>query len=494
MRKEMPSIRSQINRRAFLRGAGGIAVALPFLEGLPERSAFGGMSSNPVFGFFIVTANGVAQKDGSEPERFWPTATGAITTASLMAATDRATGELAAHASHLLFVRGVNYPSNATGCGHANGLVQSLTALAPTGMSNKAVSTGESVDTTIAKLLNPAGVDPLTLYSGMKEGYINEKLSFSSAGQVRAAEGNPYNVYKKLMGVATPGGGTGTGGASGAGGSSGNTVMDQLIKRRKSANDLVRAELNALKARTDLSANDRMRLDQHFTAIRDLENTMTGMSTTVTGTQQCSTKGLDTAALDALNSGSAFRTNGKIEDVAKLHMDLVGIAFSCNLTRVATLQSGDGTDHTNYTIDGVKAEKFHYISHRVTDDGGGGGSPIAGAQELHAKIDRIRLQTFKYLLDKWSTYATPAGPLLDNAFAMWTSHVGAGPSHSFRNLPIIIAGSGGGYLKQGQYVDAGGVTNGKLFNTLITACGGRSSGAAYTGFGGQSGGITQMIA
>ena len=40
----------------------------------------------------------------------------------------------------------------------------------------------------------------------MKEGYINEKLSFSAAGQVRAAEGNPYNVYKKLMGVATPGG------------------------------------------------------------------------------------------------------------------------------------------------------------------------------------------------------------------------------------------------------------------------------------------------
>jgi len=332
--------------------------------------------------------------------------------------------------------------------------------------------------------VNPAGVDPMTLYSGMKEGYINEKVSFSAPGQVRAAEGNPYNVYKKLMGVATSGG-------SGAGGSSGgNSMLDQLVKRRRSANDLIRAELNSLRNRTDLSSADKMRLDQHFAAIRDLENTMTGMVTT----SQCSTKDLDTAALDALNSGSAFRANGKIEDVTKLHMELVGIAFSCNLTRVATIQSGDGTDHTNYVIDGVKAEKFHYISHRVTDDGGGGGSAIAGAVDLHAKIDRIRMQTFKYLLDKWATFATPNGPLLDNAFAMWTSHVAAGPSHSFRNLPIIIAGSGGGYLKQGQYVDAANVTNGKLFNTLITAVGGRSNGGAYTGFAGQSGGISQMVA
>jgi len=473
--------RSRINRRAFLRGAGGVAIGLPFLEGLPERSAFGAMSGNPVFALFVCTANGVVQKDGGDPERFWPTATGSVTSANLSAATDRSTSVLSDYASRLLFVRNVNYPANLTGCGHAQGLVQCLTGMAPTGSANKATSTGESVDTTIAKLVNPAGVEPLTLYSGMKEGYINEKLSFSSAGQVRAAEGNPYNVYKKLMGVASTGG-------TGAGGAGGNAMLDLLAKRRKSANDLVKAELDVLRSRSDLSAADKMRLDQHFTAIRDVENTMMGMAA------QCSTKGLDTDALNALNSGSAFRQNGSIEDVTKLHMELVGIAFSCNLTRVATLQSGDGTDHTNYTIDGVKAEKFHYISHRVTDDGGGGGQPIANAMELHAKIDRIRLQTFKYLLDKWSTYTTPNGPLLDNAFAMWTSHVAAGPSHSFRNLPIIIAGSGGGYLKQGQYVDAGGVTNGKLFNTLITAAGGRTGGGAYTGFAGQSSGVSAMVA
>jgi hypothetical protein len=469
---DAPIVRSRINRRAFLRGAGGVAIALPFLEGLPARSAFAALSPNPVFGFFICTANGVVQRDGSDPERFWPMATGAIDTAKLAAATDRCTSILAEHASRLLFVRGVNYPFGSTGCGHASGIVQTLTASQPTGSNNNAVSSGESVDTTIARLVNPAGVTPLTLYSGLKEGFINEKLSFSAAGQVRAAEGNPYNVYKKLMGVVTPGG---------------NTMLDQLVKRRKSANDLVRAELNALRTRSDISSADRLRLDQHFTSIRDLENTMTGMA------MQCSTAGLDINAITALNTGSAFRQNGKIEEVARLQMDLVGLAFSCNQTRVATLQIGDGTDHTNYVIDGVKTDKFHYISHRAATDGVGG-TPIANAVELHAKIDRIRMETFKYLLDRWKTYTTPNGPLLDNAFAMWTSHVAAGPSHSFRNLPIIIAGSGGGYLKQGQYVDAANASNAKLLTTLVTAAGGRTNGGPYTSFANAGSVLSQMVA
>ena len=95
---------------------------------------------------------------------------------------------------------------------------------------------------------------------------------------------------------------------------------------------------------------------------------------------------------------------------------------------------------------------------------------------------------FKAALDTWASYSTPNGPLFDNAFMLWTSHVAAGPSHSFRNLPIIIAGSPGGYLKQGAYVNGAG-NNNKLFNTLANAVGCTSNGAPYDGFGGS--GIAQ---
>jgi hypothetical protein len=81
------------------------------------------------------------------------------------------------------------------------------------------------------------------------------------------------------------------------------------------------------------------------------------------------------------------------------------------------------------------------------------------------------METFKYLLDRWSGYSTANGPMLDNAFAFWTCHTADGPIHSFNNLPMIIAGNAGGYLKNGVYVDAGNVTNNKMLNTLLTAGG-----------------------
>jgi len=168
--------------------------------------------------------------------------------------------------------------------------------------------------------------------------------------------------------------------------------------------------------------------------------------------------------------------------VAKLHIDLVAFAFACNASRVATLQVGDGTDGTRYTVNGTQSERFHWISHRQTSDGNDG-QPIANAVEVHVEIDRIRMRTFKHLLDRFSSYTVPSGTLLDAAFALWTSHVAIGPSHSFNNLPIIIAGGAGGFLRQGQYVDAGGVGNNRLLNTLITANGVRRNGGPVDDFG-----------
>ncbi len=458
----------RLSRRALLRGAGTLGIALPFLEGMPARSAWAA-DENPVFGLFICTANGVVQKWSNEPEKFWPSAAGPLTTASLQAdAADRASGLLAEHASKLLMVRGVRYGTGLSGCGHAQGLVQCLTGAPSTGSAENATSTGPSADTVIAQGL---GVEPLTLYSGMKQRYIDEKLSFSAAGKVRAAEGNPYNVYQRLAGLVQPG----TGEPSG--------MADRLALRRKSVNDLVLEELSWLKQRPQLSKADIERLELHFTAIRDLENTMTGMG------MGCSAGGLDLAAIEAMSSGTAFSQNGKIEDVAKLQIELIGLAFACNSTRVATLQVGDGTDQTRYTIDGQTIERFHWVSHRIQSDSDKG-SALPDALKWHIAIDRLRMNTFKHLLDTWLQYTSARGTLLDSAFALWTNHVAVGPSHGFDNLPVIIAGNAGSFLKQGQYIDAGDVTNNKLLNTLISA-----AGVPTTNFGqGNPGLIDGMLA
>lgn len=458
--KIVKPVRPIINRRAFLRGAGGVAIGLPFLEGLPERSAWA-QDAQPRFVFFMVAACGVVGN------KFFPGATGPLSASSL--GSDKAVGALADHAANLLIVRGVNFNlAGPTNCGHAQGLAQALTGKTPNGGGSGVTSSGPSVDWELAPKMNGNNDEPLNLYAGnRKNGYIAERISFKAggSGQVRSAVDNPYTLYSKLTNLAPGGGGT-TNPPPPTGG-----MADQLILRRKSVNDLVREELNSLRNRPELSAADKQNLDLHFQSIRQIETTMEGMADDPVVTESCSKDGIDTARLEALKSGFAFTTNGMIEEVAKLHMQVVAVAFACNFNRVAAMQWGDGTDQTRYSVPSNMSLNwpFHHLSHRVQSDATSGNNPTAEA--AHAEIDKLRMQTLKAGLDAFA-----ARGLADKAVVMWTNHVADGPSHSMRNVPHIIWGSPGGYLKKGQYVDAGNATNNRVLATIVNALGVSTAG------------------
>src|SRR5690606_16081414 len=162
---------------------------------------------------------------------------------------------------------------------------------------------------------------------------------------------------------------------------------DRVALRRESINDLVRDDLQNLLARTDLSKEDRDRLDLHLTNIRDLENeilTVIGPTPVASSFQ----------AVDGEHTQSA-----RMEEVVRLQLDLIAFAFASDRVRTATLQVGGCNDHTRYIIGGVEAPPFHYISHRVMSDGGSG-EAIPNGEELHHQIDRIHARFFRHLLDR----------------------------------------------------------------------------------------------
>jgi hypothetical protein len=429
-----------MNRRHFLRGVAGVAVALPFLETFAPRRARA--AGPPPFAVFVRQANGVAQQTDDEPERFWPSALGPLTQASLAAETDRAVSVLADHADRLILVRGVGFAFPGNGCGHSGGGNQCLTAaqVSDTPSGAGSLSMGESIDNRIARELQPAGVEPLTLYAGKMAGYLDEVLSYRGAKLLRAAERNPFVAYTKLFGAS----------AMDA------EALARLKAARTSVNDLVRGEMKALMARTDLSKGDRDRLDLHFQSIRDLE---VGMA--------CNLTPMEVAAMDAIQGGVALSDN--VQTITRMQMDLLALAFSCGVVRAATLQIGDGNDSTEYTINGQKQYSYHWISHRIQGDGDTG-APIDNAPELHHEIDKIHGNLFKYLLDKLASYPLPTGTLLDSGVAVWTNDL-ANKYHSYDDIPYVLAGSCNGLLKTGQYLDAGGVNNNKMWNTVGAAVG-----------------------
>lgn len=273
----------QMNRRMVLRGAGGLMLGLPLLEGFMPRKAAAQTATRSPFVLIVVGDNGVVQAGvslsvASEPERFWPTATGTLTKASMTAdKATRSTGELADYADKLLIVKGINLPFSSNGCSHSAADAQILTAAKITTGSTNCKAMGISVDTAIAKAKNPVGRDPLVMHAGMFSpggtGFdIPGYVSYITPQQPRVYIDSPYKAYQAIIGV--------VGNGSTATSAEAQAQM-QRAARSKSINDILRPQIQALLARTDLSTSDHARLDQHLTAIRDIE---VKISTTTTFT------------------------------------------------------------------------------------------------------------------------------------------------------------------------------------------------------------------
>ena len=468
-----------VNRRMVLRGAGGLMLGLPLLETFMPRKAAAQTAMRSPFVLIVVSDNGVVQAGttlggSAEPERFWPTAAGALTRDKLLAdKPTRSIGELADYADKLLVVRGINLPYNSTGCSHSAADAQILTAAKITAGSTNCKAMGISVDTAIAKAKNPPGRDPLVMHAGMFSpggtGFdIPGYVSYVTPQQARVYIDSPYKAYQAIIG-AVGNGSTAT--------SAEALAQMQRAGRSRSINDILRPQIRSLLNRQDLSVSDRARLDQHLTAIRDIEVMVVPTTTfTIPDADIATMKTIDPKPYDQNTRDTSV----------KMFMKLMAFSAVTDYSRVAVLKIGDRIDDHVYTING-QSLKFHDASHRQG----------ANSVDFHHAVDRMVMGLYKYLLDAVSAYNnTPTGPLFDQGVTIWTNQCATG-AHSFSNIPWIQAGTANGFYKQGQYIlvgsgqQPGGSQDGKggdasvsgvnkMLNTLLTAAGVTKTGGAPT--------------
>jgi hypothetical protein len=339
------------------------------------------------------------------------------------------------------------------------------------GSSTNCLAMGLSVDTAIANAKNPAGRGPLALHAGMFSpggtGFdIPGYVSYIAPNQPRAYIDSPLKAYEAIIGVV----GTGSGGNE-------EETQAQTLRaaRSKGINDLLRPQIQALLARPDLSASDRTRLDQHFTAIRDIEAAIPTTTLTIPEEDITSMEQIDTRPYD----------QASYEQRIRLNMQLMAFSAAADYTRAAVLKIGDRIDDHVFNMNG-QSFKFHDASHRTMNN----------AIDLHHACDRLFANHYKYLLDLLTAYTTPTGPLLDQGVAIWTNQCATG-AHSFSNVPWILAGTANGFFKQGQFFQVGtgqmpgGSQDGKagdpsvsgvnkMLNTLLTAAGVTKAGGAPT--------------
>ena len=179
--------------------------------------------------------------------------------------------------------------------------------------------------------------------------------------------------------------------------------------------------------------------------------------------------------------------------------------LTCGYTRVATMHFDRGSGGPTFRWDGMSHEYNHHkLSHgKVKDDCFGtstenGCDNVAGYEDMLFAIDYWHASKYARLLSRLDSYVEAGGrTLLDNSVVMYTNELSDGRAHSFMDLPYVLAGSAGGYFKQGQYVLLGSAQNtggddntaphNRLLNTIVNAMGIQSDwfGVAEGG-GGQS--------
>lgn len=460
------------SRRKFLLGLGGVAVGLPFFEGLAEKDAKAAQGLPP-FALFYRRGNGVQQavydrnswlpdsgwykhSANQEKERWWPMEDDGVTAipfGALRLGNVSAMSALSAFTSRMTVIKGLRHPYG-TENGHPEGAVQGLTGAGVKYLDTKdtpdiagCYPLGESLDNRIASELSN-GAQKTSLYMGYAtqgDHFISWQKAGTSSLVARTCIEDPRAIFASLF--------------SGVTGD--QATQNALLAQSKSVNDLVRDDINRLKNDPRMSKNDLNLLDLHLSGIRDLE----------IATGACDVTKVTQLGTDV----NTWTSSAMITETINLFARLAALAIQCGVRQSVLVNIGLHQDVTQYyevaPIPTVGQYPFHAISHRLTADASGAPSLAAGS-DYHNSIDIYHLKQFLTMLTELDKY--PGGvdgqTLLDRGVSVHFSDLGSG-QHINSLLPYLYVGSAGGTLKTGQYVNKDKEFLVKFLNTIGAAVG-----------------------
>jgi len=401
---------SSIARRAFLRGTGA-TLALPWLPSFAW--AQGGKAAEnakaPVRYGCMLFANGV------NPHEWWAKGEGeAMELSSTLQ-------PLAPFKRDITVLRELHVFNNTSGphwplfSNYLSG-AQFKETLIPEG--------GESIDQVIARHTGrETAVPSLVLAvepaeSGLRSGVPGvyySMVSWSSKNTPIAPEVYPRAVFDRLFDTSR-------------------------LLRDKSVLDAVLAQ--SKDTRSGLGAQDQQKLDEFMTSVRDLEQRIER------ATKEERLEGWRPTLAKPNIDRPAAELPQDVREHMRMMLDLILLAWRMDKTRVATLIFNRDVSHMKFGfLDGVLNEQLHTISHHKEDP-----KKLASYQ----RINQFHVEQLAYLMAQMKQVDEGNGTtLLDNVMLQFGSNMFNGDSHDGRNLPMILAGHGGGSIAGGRVLDLG---------------------------------------
>ena len=434
-------MKKPLSRRTFLRGVlGGTAIAL----GLPPLEAFFNSSGT-------AYANGATPRrfgmffwgNGILPERWIPTDTGPDWTLSEQLL------PLAAVRDHVTLLSGMEVKTG-NPLAHVSGPAGLLTGTAPIVRGDEYTFAGPTLDQVMA-----AEIGGDTQFRSLEVGVEprGKGMSFNGPDSVNPPISDPAALFERLFGAnfREPGS---------------EPIMDPTLSVRRSILDSVIADADTLKKR--LGANDKQRLDQHFTAVRDLELRIARLQEDPPNLAACMQPEMP-AALDESDG------RVRVSERAKVMADLVTMAFACDLTRVLTFWHSDPLNDLLYP----DATAGH---HQLTHDEPG------DQPQVNAIVIAI-MESFATMIDAMRAIPEGDGTLLDNTILLGTTDVSYGRTHQIHEYPLLLAGTGQGRIKNGFHYRSETKENTSLVSLSLL----RAMGVQASEFGVDEGRVTQGL-
>ena len=427
--------RKHLNRRIFLQGLGGACVAAPFLPSVHERwaKAQGVAPDKPVRSIIYFTHNGCVT------DYWFPNAeSGAVDEAALAGTTLE---PLTPFAKKLLFPRGLkaynSYGEIQTVDPHDQAMGSKLTC-ATIDPEGSRYATSHSIDHEIANQMNSPNVKPLVLsVSGGSGTNIKDLMSFSGPGEAYPAIANPQTVFSNLTNLLT-------------GGSSEPTADDYRVLRGKGIADVIRGDLESLQ-RLSMSQKDQQRVSDWLDLLTDIG----GPIQVAAGCSQANAEllGVTAESVKAVGNGG-FGQSSQVSASTDMMFKLMALTMMCDANRSFVFTY---PGYVTFNWDGIVHEKDHHgLSHRVgsalTTGSCYADSNGVGVMDLIHQIDKWLAGKYVKLIETLDGIDEGDVKMLDNCMVTWTQELSDGAAHNTNNQPMVIAGSGGGYLKQGMIV------------------------------------------
>jgi len=431
-----------MNRRNFLRGLGA-CIALPALGSLIPARAAGTVGAPRL----ATTATGAPLRtgfvyfpNGAIPSRWWPE--GGMTDFKFNATME----PLNAVRKHVQVLSGLDHlNANAGGDGggdHARGNSVFLTGVR-LNKSATDVRAGISIDQVIANEIGhltrfpslEMTCDANRRSAGCDSGYACSyvyNVSWKNPTTPMTPEANPRLMFERLFGA-------------GAHGERAHNAQRRMATR-KSVLDFVVEDARRMTRRLDL--NDRAKMDQYLTGVREIESRI----------ERAEQFGPN-ADPDAPTPAGIPATQ---KEYVEVMYDMLLLAFQTDSTRVATMIMGHDGDNRSFSEIGI-AEGHHDLSHHQNN---------AERVDKVAMIDRWYVSQFSRFLQKLeSTVDVDGNSLLHNTRILYGSGNADGNRHTHENLPLLLAGGGGGTLTGGRFVKHDGKPVCNLFLSLADQVG-----------------------